>query len=280
MVNGRRTSTRGVAVPVGAIGALLLILSGPAATTVERHLAGWGFLAAAALFLVAPAFDPLATDVREGRVETVEGAIGKRRVQSGTRSGFTRYYLIVANRRLRTFLSAYEAAPDAGYVRAYYLPRTRRLVNLERLPNPPLPAGPNEAREMFGRMARAFVTRDPVAFAEARASAAGLMDATQESIVEPSDAPSGRVAGGLVREALVGRWTHPLATVTLAEDGAATVRTILGATQSGHWSVDADGRLLTDATGTMEATDAALDGDRLTIQLEGRRLAFTRAASA
>jgi hypothetical protein len=280
MVSGRRKRTRSLAVPVGAIGALLLVLSGPEATAVKRHLAGWGFVAAAAMILAAPAFDPLAADVRDGRVETVQGAVGKRRVQSTGRTGFTRYYLNIGGCQLQTYLSAYDAAPDAGYVRAYYLPRTRRLVNLERLPNPPLPSGPDEARDMFGRMARAFVTRDPVAFAEARANAAGLIDAARESIVEPSDAPSGGVVGGRGREALVGRWTHPLVTVTLAEDGTATATTIAGATQAGHWSVDGHGRLLTDVTGTMEPTDAALDDDRLTIQLEGRRLTFTRAAGA
>jgi hypothetical protein len=266
--------------PVGAIGALLLILSGPGATVVKRHLAGWGFVAAAVMILVAPAFDPLAADVREGRVETVQGAVGKRRVQSMARTGFTRYYLDIAGRQLQTYLSDYDAAPDAGYVCAYYLPRTRRLVNLERLPNPPLPSGPDETRDLFGRMARAFVTGDPVAFAEARANAAGLFDAAQESIVEPSDAPSERVAGGLVRESLVGSWTHPLVTMTLAEDGTAALTTIAGATQTGHWAVDGHGRLLTDVTGAMAPTDAALDGGRLTIQLESRRLTFTRAAGA
>lgn len=279
MVSGRRKSTRGLAVPVGAIGVLLLILSGPEATTLKRHLAGWGFLAAVAAILAAPAFDPLAADVRDGRVATVQGAIGKRRRQSTAPTRLARYYLVVAECQLKTFRSAYEAAPDAGYVRAYYLPRTRRLVNLDRLPNPPLPAGPDEAREMFSRMAHAFVTRDPITFAEAGARAAGLLDAARESIVEPPVAPSGRVAVVLVREALVGRWTHPLVTVTLAEDGTATVTTILGATQSGRWSVDG-GRLLTDATGTMETTDAVLDGDRLTIQFEGRRLTLTRAVGA
>ncbi len=280
MVSGRRQSTRGVAVPVGAIGALLLIMSGPAATAVKRHLAGWGFVAAAAAFLAAPAFDPLAADVREGRVESVEGAVGKRRRQSNRRTHGTRYYLNIGGRQLRTYLSAYEAAPDAGYARAYYLPRTRKLVNLERLPNPPLPAGPDEARGMFGRMARALATGDPAAFAEARANAAGLLDAAQELIREPSNAASGRGAGGLVREALVGRWTHPLVTVILAEDGTATVTTMLGSTQAGHWSLDGHGRLLTDVTGTMAPTDAVLDGGSLTIQLEGRRLAFTRAVDA
>ena len=280
MVAGRRQATRGVALPVGAMGALLLIMSGPAATVVKRHLAGWGFVAAAAAFLAAPAFDPLAADVREGRVEAVEGAVGKKRKQSLSRTSQPRYYLTIGGRQLRTYLSAYEAAPDAGYVRAYYLPRTRKLVNLERLPNPPLPAGPDEARGMFARMARAVAKGDSAAFAEARANAAGLLDAVQESMREPSVAASRRVAGGLVREALVGRWTHPLATVVLAEDGTASVTTMMGSPVAGHWSVDGHGRLLTDVTGSMEPTDAVLDGGRLTVLLEGHRLTFTRAADA
>jgi hypothetical protein len=280
MVSGRRQSTRGVAVPFGAIGALLLIMSGPATSAVKRHIAGWGFLAAAAVFLAAPAFDPLAADVREGRVDAVEGAVGKRRTQSMESTGSARYYLTIGGRQLRTYLSAYDAAPDAGFVRAYYLPRTRKLVNLERLPNPPLPTGPDEARGMFGRMARAFATGNPAAFADARANAAGLLDAAQDVIREPSHAASGSVAGGLVREALVGRWTHPLVTMMLADDGRATVTTMAGSSEAGHWSVDGHGRLLTDVTGTMEPIDAVLDGGRLTIQLEGRRLTFTRPADA
>jgi hypothetical protein len=187
IASGRRNSTRGLAVPVGAIGALLLILSGPAATVATRHLAGLGFVAAAAVILAVPAFDPLAADVREGRVETVQGAVGKRRTQSkGPAGGTTRYYLNIAGRQLQTYLSAYEAAPDAGYVRAYYLPRTRRLVNLERLPNPPLPSDPGEARDMFGRIVRGLVSHDQAVIA--RANAGGLMDAARE-FVEPSDAP-------------------------------------------------------------------------------------------
>ena len=83
-----------------------------------------------------------------------------------------------------------------------------------------------------------------------------------------------------MHEALVGTWTHPLVTVILADDGTATVRTMAGSTEAGHWSVDGHGRLLTDVTGTMEPTDAVLDGGRLTIQLDGRRLTFTRPADA
>jgi hypothetical protein len=281
MVIGRRQGMRSLALPVGAIGALLLLLSGPEANAVTRHLAGWGFLsAAAALILIAPALDPLAADVRENRVDTVEGAIGKRRLQTSAHTRSVLYYLLVGGRRLRTYRSAYEAAPDAGYVRAYYLPRTRKLVNLERLPNPSLPNGPEGARDMFGHMARALVSGDRAALAEARANAAGLFDAAEELNRQPSDSASRRSAGSLTREALVGRWTHPVVTVNLAEDGTATVTTIAGMMQAGHWSVDGHGRLLTDVTGTMAPTNAALDGGRLTIQLEGQRLTFTRRPDA
>ncbi len=279
MVIARRKGTRSLALPVGAIGALLLLLNGPATTAVKRHLAGWGFVAAVAVLLAAPAFDPLAADVRDGRVETIEGAIGKRWAQSRGSAALTRYYLIVAGRQLRTYRSAYDAAPDAGYVRAYYLPRTRRLVNLERLPNPPLPAGSDLARNWLGRLARGLFNRDPVASAEARASVAALIDAGQ-SINDRSDATSGPAAAGLVRSALVGRWTHPFVTITLADNGTATVATIAGASRAGHWSVDAQGRLLTDVSGSMQPTDAALDGDRLTIHLKDQRLTFTRVAGA
>jgi hypothetical protein len=51
----------------------------------------------------------------------------------------------------------------------------------------------------------------------------------------------------------------------------------MGATVAGHWSVDGRGRLLTDVSRTMEPTDAVLEGGLLTIQVEGRRLTFTRA---
>jgi len=280
LVSGRRKSTRGVAVPFAAIGVLLLVLSGPAATANKRHLGGWAFLAVAAVVFGAPAFDPLASDAREGRVETVQGAIGKRRVQSTRSSQPARYYLTIGGRQLRTFRSAYDQAPDAGYVRAFYLPRTRRLVNLERLPNLPLPANADEARDMFGRIARAFVSGDRGARAEALANAAGLIDAAHETVARRSDPLADNVAGGLTRDALEGTWTHPLATVRFAENGTAIVTTIMGATQTGHWSVDGRGRLLTDVTGTMQPTEATLNEGRLTIQVEGRKLTFTRAADA
>src|SRR5437588_164071 len=82
--------------------------------------------------------DALSADVREGRVESVEGAIRKRVVRGRASNSF---YLEIDRRRLQVSRSSYAAAPDAGIVRAYYLPRSRRVVNLERLPDPALPTG-------------------------------------------------------------------------------------------------------------------------------------------
>jgi hypothetical protein len=277
MVRERRGGARRLAVPVGAIAVLLLVLSGPEATSAKRHLAGLGFAAAAAAILIAPAFDPLAADVRDGRVAVVDGAIAKRRVQSRRPSG-ARYYLDIAGRHLLTYPAASDAAPDAGYVRAYFLPRTHHLVNLERLANPALPSDPDAVRDLFRGMGRALASHDSVAFAEARAKAASLTEAVRESMVQESAPPAGSAGRGLAREALVGRWINPLVTVTLRQDGTATVAMIAGARRDGHWAIDAEGRLLTDATGKMEPTSAWLDDDGLTIQLEGRRLKFTRAS--
>ncbi len=279
MVSGRRTGLRGVAVPVGSIGVLLLILSGPGASGVTRHLFALGFLAFAAVLLAAPAMDPLAHDVRDGKVEQIEGAIGKRSMRSPALRGSTRYYLKVDRSELQASRLAYDAAPDAGYVRAYYLPRTRRLVNLERLPNPPVPASPGAVRELFGRVGRASRGSDPVALAEARAGVAGLMEAVREPTIEPTDS-SDEIAGALTREALVGNWTHPLVTAKFADSGTLVITTITGTSRTGKWFVDREGRLVSDATGTMQPADAMLDGDRLTIQVEGRRLTFTRAHSS
>jgi hypothetical protein len=48
---------------------------------------------------------------------------------------------------LNAGMSGWNAAPSAGYVRAFYLPRTKWIVNLERLPDRPLPDGNAAKRE-------------------------------------------------------------------------------------------------------------------------------------
>jgi hypothetical protein len=76
---------------------------------------------------------------------------------------------------------------------------------------------------------------------------------------------------------LCGTWANPMVTVTFRENGIATMTPAFGAERrDGHWSVDANGRLLTDASGTLEPVEAYLEGRRLTIVIDGQRVAFTR----
>ncbi|HEY3884642.1 MAG TPA: hypothetical protein VGL62_05505 [Vicinamibacterales bacterium] len=262
----RRKNNRSFAYVAGAIGAVLLIADGSPSKAVARRIVGAASLALVPVILMIANHDALSADLRDGRVESIDGAIAKRVVQG---RAWSSYYFDIDRRRLEVSRSGYDAAPDAGIVRVYFLPRSRRVVNLERLPDPPLPAGPDAARQIVANVIAALHSHDPVALAEARARAAAFADAIKGPAIG-----SGATTHLQAAE-LYGSWTNPLMTVTFARDGAATLVTA-AAQRTGHWTVDAQGRLLTDATGTLQPLAAWLDGDRLWISVEGRAVLFTR----
>lgn len=263
----RRKGIRDFAYLAGAIGAVLLIADGPPSKAVARRIVGAASLALVPLILVIANHGALTADLREGRVESIEGAIAKRVVHG--RSWSTHYFEI-SRRRLRVSRSGYDAAPGAGIVRVYFLPRSRLVVNLERLADPPLPSGPDATQQILADLISALRRHDPVALAEARARAAALADAVRGPAVGPG-ATTHLQAGDLY-----GSWTNRLMTVTFARDGVATLQASTGPVRAGHWAIDANGRLLTDATGVMEPTDAWLEGDRLWILIAGRTVMFAR----
>jgi len=275
IAKGRRQSLRGVALPFAAIGALLLFFNGPAATAAARSNGAIAFLGVAAILLVAGNLEPVNADVREGRVESVEGAIMKARRGTQTTQARWFYYLDVGGRRLRAMSRAsFDAAPDAGYVRVYFFPRSRRVVNLEQLPDPPIPIGSNAAQQVFQNFAHALLSRDRTTIAEASAGVAAL-----KHVIEgpPLPASSDGTPSRLRADDLYGTWTNPAMTVTFMKNGTATLKTaIADIRRDGHWSVDANGRLLTDASGSLEPLEASLNGTQLTIVIEGQRMAFTR----
>ena len=125
------------------VAAILLTQTDDAPSTAARPIAGVGFLVLAALFLflATPFGEPLAQDLRGGRVETVEGAFGKRAMTSRGRSGGTSYYFDVAGRSFEVGDASYHAASEAGVVRLYVLPRSHAVVNMERLPERPMLEG-------------------------------------------------------------------------------------------------------------------------------------------
>lgn len=281
IVRERRKGSRGLAWPVGGIGVLLLVANGPASKALMRQTFGLGFLAfAAALLFVGTVWQgALATDVEEGRVKTIEGAISKRKDWVGTgRSSARRYYIDVAGLSLLTGVSAYDAAPDAGIVRVFYLPRSRRLVNLERLPDRPLPESPSDVkRQIIDKLEQGIRGHDEVAMAEARAAASALQAAVspQPSNPPPPDRLAARDPDAFAR-ALEGSWTNRLLTVEFGADGRVTITLPLGAPRTGRWSVDANGKLIADFTGEAQATDAWIERDQLTISFAGEQVTLRR----
>ena len=278
IAKGRRQSVRGVALPFAAIGAFLLLASGPTAKAAARTNGGIAFLGIAAILVVAASIEPVNADVREGRVESVHGAIAKRsRYQS--RATQRSYYFYVGGRRVQALSRlSYDAAPDAGYVRVYFLPRSRRVVNLEQLADPPLPSGSGAAQEIVQDYARALGSLDRTKIAEASARVMAL-----KHVVEgpPAHATADGRGGSprLNADDLCGSWTNPMMTVAFSKNGIATLTTAIGGIRrEGRWSVDANGRLLTDATGALEPMEATLNGRQLTVTIEGQQVTFTRSS--
>jgi hypothetical protein len=274
----RRNGRRGASGLVAAFAAVLLIAHGPASSAATREAVGLGCLALAAGIFVTAGRDTAMADVRAGRVDVVEGAIGKRVVRAHGPSSGNTYYFDIGDRHLRTSRAAYDAAPDAGIVRVYYLPRSGRVVNLERLPNRPLPTGPGAAREILENVVGAMRRHDRGALAEAGATVAAVADAIRGPLMHSGDGGSDCTRSHLTDDAMCGTWTNPLITITFARDGTASVSAVGRTRHVARWSIDARGRLLTDATGTMQPADAEIAGDQLRIALDGQQMAFTRVA--
>ncbi len=278
IAKGRRQSVRGAALPFAAIGALLLFANFPSANVAARKNGGLVFFGIAAVLVVAANLEPVNADVREGRVESVEGAISKSSRSAYRAPGSRLYLLHVGGRRLEALSRlSYDAAPDAGFVRVYYFPRSRRVVNLEQLPDPSLPTGSDAAQHVIQDFERALLSRDRATIAEATARVAAMKHVIEGPAPRASAAGTDRSSSRMRAEDLYGTWTNPVLTVTFMKNGIATVTMGIGGTRhEGHWSVDTNGRLLTDTSGTLEPLDATLTGKQLTIVIQGQRMAFTR----
>ena len=266
-----------------ALAVLLLAPVGPAPNAWARPLAGAGLMVVAFLLLrVAINGDSMTQDMRSGRVQTIDGAIGKRSEDSDV--GRTRrllYYLDVAGQSFEVDSTTYRAAPDVGIVRLYVLPRSHVIVNLERMPDRPLPAG---ALASPAEAIRAAITsmrsHDPVQAAEARAELASLETAMapEASSVATPPAADQRDPRPLA-EAIIGTWqTGPISMAFLPD--RTMVMTLPGGRQlRGLWSIGPDGRLHMSTEGRDRATDAWVAGGMLTMSENGQGTAYRRAAT-
>jgi hypothetical protein len=281
MEHGIRKEWLGGAAVCAAIAALLITATGPAPNAQYRPLAGaaFGFAAVACLYLATFWVDSLTRDLRSGRVAVVEGAIYKRSVStnSGTSSS-TRHYFDVAGKSYPVGYTAFEAAPDAGYVRLYVLPASRRVINFERLPDPPLPAGftasPAAALSTLGT---ALFSHDRVKAAEARAEFASVKDAMRiDRSANATPPPPGQQDPRPLAQAILGAWKTGLMSIQFMPDGTLVATLPTGGRRQGRWSVGADGRLHSDAMGRDQAAQAWVANDTLTISDGSDAISYRR----
>lgn len=282
MSRGLRKGELSFAAIAVIIGALVAFAPGPAKDAAIKPIIGLVCLAIAAILVVRALSggDKITEDLRAGRVESIDGAIAKRLIHtdSGTSSSEL-HYLDVGGRRFRTGASGYETAPDAGYVRLFYLPRTQRVVNLQLIQGPATPdLTPASVQTVLQNLATGAHGHGEVGRAEARAEMASMM--TQfTSQVEGATAPppADQLDQRRLAQAIIGTWSSPLMTVSFAADGSATQAIAMtGKQSSGRWSVDAQGQLHAGLDGQDESANAWISGETLTISMGGRSLAFQR----
>jgi hypothetical protein len=269
------------------IGLLVWFAEGPPKYANVKPLVGIAFLVLAGA-LVVRAFigaDSVTRDLRAGRVESAEGATKKWVVNTNSGgSSVSSYFVQVGKVRVETGSIGYQAAPEAGIVRIFYLPRSHRLVNLERLADRPLPADaltdPRRALRDLGQAIMGNLGGDVTKEAEARAELAAMGNAmtaqfAAAAVPPPVEARDPRP----LAEAILGTWSGGMITVAFAADGSVVAKMPGGATHTGHWSVDPSGRLVSDLAGSADPAEAWVVGDHLTLAMAGRGVTLQRQAA-
>jgi len=263
------------------IGLLVAFAPGPAKYATVKPIVGAVCLVIAAILVLrsVTGSDAVTEDVRAGRVETVEGAITKAQVTThGRQSSITTHYFDVAGKRMEVGLAEYDAAPDAGYVRVFYLPRSKRVVNFERLPDPVVPdLSPTSMQDLAKEYGSGMLRHDENARAEARAQLAAMGHQLQSRMAQAAVPPPAEQRDPRpLAQAIIGTWSNPFMTLTFASDGTATTTTSRGQQQSGRWSVDDQGHLHAGLNGQDMAGEAWVVGNTLTVSTGGMGMAFER----
>lgn len=262
------------------IAALVATATGPAPNAQYRPIAAAAFAVLAVVFVLRGTIlgDSLTQDLRGGKVETIEGAVGKRTWHGKSTEAF---YLEVGGRSFEVGGTMFHAAPDAGIVKLYFVPRSKHVVNMERLPDRPLPEGAlSSPTAVLGVLKDGLFAHDSVQRNEARAEMEAIKDSfvAQQAAAATVPPPDQRDPRPL-SEAILGTWQQGPVSMTFMPDGT-VVATVGFRRQHGRWSIGADGKLHSDATGSEQTADAWVAGDTLSIAENGQALAFRRAQAA
>ena len=284
---GARSFSRGMlsgAAILVAMGALVAISNGREPAPGARPIATVAFFAGALVcLLLAIRPNSEAGDASAGRVDAVEGAIGKRTYSNNTGHSTSRsYYLEVGEKRFSVGSAEYAAAPDAGWIRLFVTPRSHIVVNFERLPDQIVPdVAAVTPVSILGQLGKAIFSGDQQTRNETRAEMEAMgrslkaqMDVTDAPATPP---PAGELDPRPLAQAILGTWQMGPMSMTFMPDGTMVATVLGGRLRQGRWSIGADGKLHSDATGHAGAADAWIAGNTLTISQEGGAVAFHRA---
>ena len=284
---GARSFSRGMlsGVPIlVVIGALVATSNGHEPFPGARQVAAGAFFAGALVCLfLAVRPNSEAGDASAGRVEAVEGAIGKR-TYSGTtgNSSYRNLYLEVGEKRYSVGSAVYDAAPDAGWIRLYVTPRSHIVVNFERLPDQVVPdVAAVTPASILGQLGKAIFSGDQQTRNESRAEmeAMGRSIKAQMGVTDApaTPPPASELDPRPLEQAILGTWSMGPMSMTFMPDGTMVATFLGGRQRQGRWSIGSDGKLRADATGTGGAADAWIAGNTLTISQDGEAAAFHRA---
>ncbi len=272
------------ALVAAVLGALVATSTGPAPNAAARPLAAAAFFGGAVVLLfLSMRPNPEAGDASSGRVEAVEGAIGKSHfTSSGESSSSTTYYLEVGEKRYSVGSAEYDAAPDAGWVRLYVTPRSHKVVNFEQLPDRVAPdATAITPAAVLGQLGKAIFSRDQETRNETRAEMEAMgrslkaqMGVTDAPATPP---PASERDPRPLAQAILGKWQMGPMSMTFMPDGTMVATFMGGQQRQGRWSVGTDGKLHAEGAGSGGPADAWIAGDTLTISQDGGSAAFHRA---
>ncbi len=239
----------------------------------------------------------LTGDLRKGNVQVIEGALRKTRPSDVGRqmtdawtkaSSVPQYSLEVAGRSFDVPSKAvWDAVPEAGYFRLYYLPHSKTAVNVERLPDPPVGSTREDVvgavGDALGAALRPSLTRrDSAQKAETAAHADAVLRAA--GVGDPSGAVTVPApgAGAVSSEDAVGRWSSVFFDVDVRDDGTLSLQSPASPAQHGRWHIDAEGRLHVLFDGQDQSdelvTPVSLAGDRLALEFGGQQISLQRSS--
>jgi len=133
-LRNRRATIMAAVLSAGAIGAGFL--APPSFAPVWRIAivgVALGIAVSLILRIITGGDRALSRDLRRGRLEAVTGPISKEQESAMDVDSTSVYFLRVGNERFTVAPMISEAAPRTGQVRLYYLPESRRVVNLEKV---------------------------------------------------------------------------------------------------------------------------------------------------